>query len=82
GHGAREKPMPSRLGLALLGLTVGGATFLFSGVAAFLSIASLQDRAVISLQDRTVREARAPVAVVHYVRDGVSASVQLGKSGG
>ena len=42
GHGAREKPMPSRLGLALLGLTVGGATFLFSGVAAFLSIASLQ----------------------------------------
>lgn len=74
--------MPSRLGLALLGLTVGGATFLFSGVAAFLSIASLQDRAVISLQDRTVREARAPVAVVHYVRDGVSASVQLGKSGG
>jgi hypothetical protein len=59
--------MPSRLGLALLGLTVGGATFLFSGVAAFLSIASLQDRAVISLQDRTVREARAPVAVVHYV---------------
>jgi hypothetical protein len=50
--------MPSRLGLALLGLTVGGATFLFSGVAAFLSIASLQDRAVISLQDRTAAKQR------------------------
>jgi hypothetical protein len=72
--------MPTKLGIALLGLTVGGATFLFSGVAAFLSIASLQDRAVVSLQDRTVRA--PPVAVVRYVRDGVPAAVQFDRSGG
>jgi hypothetical protein len=72
--------MPTKLGIALLGLTVGGATFLFSGVAAFLSIASLQDRAVVSLQDRTVHA--PPVAVVRYVRDGVPAAVQFDRSGG
>jgi hypothetical protein len=74
--------MPTRLGLAMLGLTVGGATFLFSGVAAFLSIASLQDRALVSLQDRMGRDIRPPVAVVRYVRDGVPASVQSDKFGG
>jgi hypothetical protein len=74
--------MPSRLGLVLLGLTFGGATFFASGVAAFLTIVSLQDRALVSLQDRAVREARPPVAVVRYVRDGGPASVPSGKFGG
>ena len=46
--------MPNRLGLALLGLTVGGATFLFTGVAVFLSIASLQERTYAALE-RTTR---------------------------
>ena len=71
--------MPNRLGLALLGLTVGGATFLFTGVAVFLSIASLQERTYAALE-RT--DTRAAVTVVHYVRDGVLAPVQFGKSGG
>lgn len=73
--------MPTRLGLALLGLTVGGATFLFTGVAVFLSIASVQERTYASLE-RTMPDTRAPVTLVHYVRDGVPAPVQFGKSGG
>ena len=73
--------MPTRLGLALLGLTVGGATFLFTGVAVFLSIASLQERTYASLE-RSMPDTLAPVTVVHYVREGVAAPVQFGKSGG
>jgi hypothetical protein len=81
GQGATEKPIPNRLGLALLGLTVGGATFLFTGVAVFLSIASLQERTYAALE-RTTPDTRAAVTVVHYARDGVPAAVQFGKSGG
>jgi hypothetical protein len=73
--------MPNRLDLALLGLTVGGATFLFTAVAVFLSIASLQERTYAALE-RTTPDTRTPVRVVHYVRDGVPAPVQFGKSGG
>jgi hypothetical protein len=73
--------MPTRLGVALLGLTVGGATFLFTGVAVFLSIASLQERTYASLE-RTTRDTGPPVTVVHYVRDGVPTPVQLSRSGG
>jgi hypothetical protein len=73
--------MPTRLGLALLGLTVGGATFLFTGVAVFLSIASVQER-TYALLERTTPNMRAPVTVVQYVRDGVPPPVQFGKSGG
>ena len=52
-----------RLALAFLGLTVGGSAFLASGLAGFLTIASLQDRVLL----REVQ--RAPTAVVQYVPD-------------
>jgi hypothetical protein len=73
--------MPTRLGLALLGLTVGGATFLFTGVAVFLSIASLQERTYASLE-RSTQDTRQPVTVVRYVRDGLPTPVQSSRSGG
>ena len=52
-----------RLGLAFLGLTVGGSAFLTSGLVGFLTIASFQDRVLLRAAQR------APAPVVYYVRD-------------
>jgi hypothetical protein len=48
-----EDLMATRLGIALLGLTCGGVTFLITGLLTFLMINGVQDRTV---------EARAPAA--------------------
>ena len=45
--------MVTRLGIALLGLTCGGVTFLITGLLTFLMINGVQDRTV---------QARAPAA--------------------
>lgn len=44
-----------KLGIAFLGLVVGGAAFLTSGMAVYLTTAQLQDRTLARLQDRTVQ---------------------------
>ena len=46
-------PMPTELGTAFLGLTVGGVTFFIAGLAISLTIGQLQERVI---------EARAPAA--------------------
>ena len=38
--------MATRLGIALLGLTCGGVTFLITGLLAFLVINGMQDRSI------------------------------------
>ena len=47
-----EDLLATRLGIALLGLTCGGATFLITGLVAFLAINGVQERTI---------QARAPV---------------------
>jgi hypothetical protein len=51
--------MATRLGIALLGLTCGGVTFLITGLLTFLVINGVQERAI---------QARAPAAQsgAHY----------------
>ncbi len=51
--------MLTRLGIALLGLTCGGVTFLITGLIAFLLVNGVQERAI---------QARRPAAAtgVHY----------------
>ena len=46
--------MPTRLGIALLGLTCGGVTFLITGLLAFVVINGVQEHAI---------QARAPAAL-------------------
>jgi hypothetical protein len=46
---AMEDLMATRLGIALLGMTCGGVTFLITGLAAFLVISGVQEH---SLQAR------------------------------
>jgi hypothetical protein len=48
-----EVLMATRLGIALLGLTCGGVTFLITGLVAFLVINGMQDHSI---------QARGPVA--------------------
>jgi hypothetical protein len=48
-----EDLMATRLGIALLGLTCGGVTFLVTGLLTFLMISGMQERAI---------QARAPAA--------------------
>jgi hypothetical protein len=36
--------MLTKLGIAFLGMTIGGATFLITGFAVFLTISQIQDR--------------------------------------
>jgi hypothetical protein len=63
GQRGRGFPMPTKLGLAFLGMTVGGATFLIAGFAVFLTISQVQQRVI---------EARGPAATqaspVQYAR--------------
>ena len=43
---ATERPMRTKLGVALLGTTLGGVTFLISGLAVSLIIGQLQQRVI------------------------------------
>ena len=55
--------MPTKLGIALLGVTFGGVTFLITGLAVFLTISQLQER--------STQYARAPgsaPAMVQYAQ--------------
>jgi hypothetical protein len=47
--------VPTKLGIALLGVTFGGVTFLITGLAVFLAISQLEERS---------QYARAPAASV------------------
>jgi ribosomal protein S1 len=54
--------VPTKLGIALLGVTFGGVTFLITGLAVFLAISQVQERSVY---------ARAPatsVAMTQYAQ--------------
>jgi hypothetical protein len=51
--------MPTRLGIALLGMTIGGVTFLVTGFAAFLAISQLHDH---------TQQARAPTMTTTTVQ--------------
>jgi hypothetical protein len=42
--------MLTKLGIALLGMTFGGVTFLITGLAVFLTISQVRDRAVLQAQ--------------------------------
>jgi hypothetical protein len=62
--------MPNKLGIAFLGMVVGGAAFLMSGVTVYLTTAQLQDRVrAAKLQDRVI-QAQGPVqpTLVQYAR--------------
>ena len=63
--------MLTRLGIFLIGLTVGGAAFLMTGLASFLLVsqiqyATLQARATQAVQENQVLANNRPVTVVHY----------------
>lgn len=47
--------MPNKLGIAFFGMMVGGAAFLISGTAVYLTIAQLQDTSRAKLQDRIIQ---------------------------
>jgi hypothetical protein len=47
--------MPTKLGIAFLGMVVGGAAFLISGTAVYLTTAQLQYSSMARLQDRTMQ---------------------------
>jgi hypothetical protein len=47
--------MPTKLGIAFLGMVVGGAAFLLSGMAVYLTTAQLQYSSMARLQDRTMQ---------------------------
>jgi hypothetical protein len=47
--------MPNKLGIAFLGMMVGGIAFLISGTAVYLTTAQLQYRSMAQLQDRTMQ---------------------------
>ena len=52
--------MPNKLGIAFLGMVVGGAAFLMSGVTVYLTTAQFEDRMqAAKLQDRVI-QARGP----------------------
>jgi hypothetical protein len=58
--------MPTKLGIAFLGMTVGGTTFLVTGLAVFLTISQLHNRSL---------EARGPApqaSAVQYAQFSLS----------
>ena len=61
--------MSDKLRIAFLGMTVGGAAFLSSGMAVYLATAQLQYTRMAKLQDRII-EAQGPVqpTLVRYAR--------------
>jgi hypothetical protein len=68
--GRAEVPMP-KLGIAFLGMMVGGAAFLISGMAVSLAMTQVQDRAMqeAKLQDRIISaQGPAQPTSVQYAR--------------
>jgi hypothetical protein len=61
--------MSDKLRIAFLGMMVGGAAFLSSGMVAYLATAQLQYTRMAKLQDRII-EAQGPVqpTLVQYAR--------------
>ena len=61
--------MSDKLRIAFLGMTVGGAAFLSSGMAVYLATDQLQYTRMAKLQDRII-QAQGPVqpTLVHYAR--------------
>ncbi len=60
--------MATRLGIALLGLTCGGVTFLITGLLAFLVINGVQDHAI---------QARAPASETGVQYAALPAAAQM-----
>jgi hypothetical protein len=56
--------MPNKLGIAFLGMVVGGAAFLMSGVAVYLTTDQLQYSSMARLQDRTAQAAKLQDRVI------------------
>jgi hypothetical protein len=53
-----------KLGIAFLGMVVGGVAFLMSGVAVYVTTAQLQYSSMARLQDRTVQTAKLQDRVI------------------
>jgi uncharacterized protein (DUF2062 family) len=51
--------MSTKLGIAFLGMVVGGAAFLISGMAVYLTTAQLQYSSMARFRDRTM-QSQAP----------------------
>jgi hypothetical protein len=63
--------MLTKLGILFIGLTVGGAAFLMTGLAAFLLVSQIQDATLLAqatqpVQPNQVLASNRPVIVVHY----------------
>jgi hypothetical protein len=56
--------MPNKLGIAFIGMVVGGAAFLMSGVAVYVTTAQLQYSSMARFQDRTVQAAKLQDRVI------------------
>jgi hypothetical protein len=61
--------MSDKLGIAFLGMMVGGAAFLSSGTAIYLATAQLQNTRMAKIEDRII-QAQGPVqpTLVQYAR--------------
>ena len=61
--------MSTKLGIAFLGMVVGGAAFLISGMAVYLTTAQLQYSSMAQFQDRTMQsQAPAQPTLTRYAR--------------
>jgi hypothetical protein len=61
--------MPNKLGIAFLGMVVGGAAFLISGMAVYLTATQLQYSSMARLQDRTMQsQGPAQPTLTQYAR--------------
>jgi hypothetical protein len=61
--------MTNNLHIAFFGMTVGGAAFLISGTAVYLTTAQLQYRSMAQLQDRTIQaQGLAQPTLAQYAR--------------
>ena len=63
--------MLTRLGLVFIGMTVGGAAFLMTGLAAFLLVSQIQDATLLAqakqpVQPNQVLASNRPATVVRY----------------
>ena len=63
--------MLTKLGLFLIGLTVGGSAFLVTGLASFLLVSQIQDATLLAqatqpVQPNQVLGSNRHVTVVHY----------------
>ena len=61
--------MSTKLGIAFFGMMVGGAAFLISGMAVYLTTAQLQYSSMARLQDRTTQsQGPAQPTLTQYAR--------------